>query len=384
MKNTRTAAQLPDTQKRAAKNSAAQNTPPMVTVYDGGITEEIVHGRLDTKLNFLFARNWGSYPLKDGRYVYEECTGSKKSLHVKKKVYSGIRPDIFEFLTETDRNDTNGQRKAKDHADYSVRYEDGGEDENGDFHQSAMDKAAFQQWVNKETWDAAEDDPIYPDELLKQDFVPGENKVNNQRWQMRRQVIEQYIPNLSRKDREAITKHYGMGMTLEQAGAEEGLDKQAIWNRLDRDEKNLKEVFTRLGIAVPTDQELAREKAEASQRRDEMVRAEKKRKEEAAEQRAIRAEVNREYKTDMDVKPQKNQRYGEDEFLPDYDPENPADSISEDYDPYEDPMYKAALTEEEAEYAGLWDDEEESDSVEGADSQEDCYVDFRTDEDFEE
>lgn len=182
------AAQLPDTQKRAAKNSAAQNTPPMVTVYDGGITEKIVHGRLDTKLNFLFARNWGSYQLKDGRYVYEECTGSKKSFHVKKKVYSGIRPDIFEFLTETDRNDTNGQRKAKDHADYSARYEDGGEDENGDFHQSAMDKAAFQQWVNKETRDAAEDDPIYPDELMKQDFVPGENKVNNQRWQMRRQV----------------------------------------------------------------------------------------------------------------------------------------------------------------------------------------------------
>jgi len=54
MKNTRTAAQLPDTQKRAVKNSTAQNTPPMVTVYDGGITEEIVHGRLDTKLNFLF------------------------------------------------------------------------------------------------------------------------------------------------------------------------------------------------------------------------------------------------------------------------------------------------------------------------------------------
>ena len=53
---------------------------------------------------------------------------------MKKKVYSGIRPNILEFLTETDRNDTNGQRKAKDHADYSVRYEDGGEDENGDFH----------------------------------------------------------------------------------------------------------------------------------------------------------------------------------------------------------------------------------------------------------
>jgi len=67
-----------------------------------------------------------------------------------------------------------------------------------------------------------------------------------------------------------------------------------------------------------------------------------------------------------------------------HDPENPADSISEDYDPYEEPVYKAALTEEEAEYAGLWDDEEESDSVEGADSQEECYVDFRTDEDFEE
>ena len=95
MKNTRTAVQLPDTQKCAAKNSAAQNTPPMVTVYDGGITEEIVHGRLDTKLNFLFARNWGSYPLKDGRYVYEECSGCTKNHHVRKQGYAGKRSDHY-------------------------------------------------------------------------------------------------------------------------------------------------------------------------------------------------------------------------------------------------------------------------------------------------
>ncbi len=369
MKNTRMAVKLPDNQNGAAGMNAAQETNPMLTVYDGGITEEIAHGRLDTKLNFLFARNWGSYPLKDGRYVYEEWHGSKNNLHLIKKVYSGIRPDIFEFLTETDRNDTNGQRKAKDHADYSVRFEDGGEDENGDFHQSAMDKAAFQQWVNQETWDAAEDDPIYPDELLKLDFVPGENKVNNQRWKMRRQVAEQFVPNLSSKDREAISKYYGMGMTLETAGAEEGLDKQAIWNRLDRDEKNLREVFIRLGIVVPTEEELAKEKAAASKKRDEMAEAEKARKAEEAECRAIRDEMDKENRIPSEEKRKKNRRYGEDEFLPDYDVDNPEDSVSEDYDPYEDSVYKEALAEEETEYAKLWDDEE-PDGGEGVDTED--------------
>ena len=51
----------------------------------GDITEEIIHGFAPTSLNFLFARNWGSYPLKDGRYVYEESFREGKKIHTPKK-----------------------------------------------------------------------------------------------------------------------------------------------------------------------------------------------------------------------------------------------------------------------------------------------------------
>lgn len=359
MVRTSKAARLPETQNSAcAQNQTAEQTAaqatgtlnnPMVTVYDGGITEEIIHGYQKTKLNFLFSRNWGSYPLSDGRYVYEEWTGSGKNLHLKKKAYSGIRPNILALLTETDRNDNNGQRKTKEHADYSVRFEDGGEDENGDFHQSAMDKAAYQQWLWMETRDAAEDDPIYPDEILKLALVPGDNKVNNQRWQMRRQVVDQYIPNLSWKDQEAFIKYYGMCMTEEQIGAEEGVGKQAICNRIARAKDDLRKVFTQLGIPFPTDEELEDERKKRKAREDAFKEAEKERKEDEREAREIRALMRQENAQGSATKTDKNE---DDEPMGetynDVDPDTPYDSVNEDFDPYEAyDIYKDEESEED-------------------------------------
>ncbi len=350
-KDTRTAAQQPETQKDMAKNNAAHETNPMITVYDGGITEEIVHGRLDTKLNFLFARNWGSYPLKDGRYVYEEWTGSKKNLHLKKKVYSGLNRELLQFLTKTDRKATNSQRKAKEHADYGVRLEDG-EDENDFYRPSVMDKVAYQQWVHQETWEEGEDDPIYPDELLKQDFVPGDNKVNNQRWQMRRQVIEQFIPNLSLKDQEAIIKYYGMCMTEEQIGVEEGLNKQAICNRLTRAKEDLRKVFALLGIPIPSDEELEEERKKRKTKDDAAGVVEKERKKDEREARTIRTIMRQENTQGSSSEPEREEdeetEESKEESYDDFDPDNPYDSVSEDFDPYEEyDIYKDEESDED-------------------------------------
>ena len=324
------------------KNCTAQNNP-MVTVYDGGITEEIVHGRLDTKLNFQFARNWGSYPLKDGRYVYEEWNESKKNPHPKRKVYSGLSQELFMFLAETDRNDTNGQRKNKDHADYGSNVSDGQEDDEiGEYHRSAIDRAAYQQWLYRETWEEGEDDPIFSDELLKTDFAEGDNKVNNQRWLMRRQVIEQFIPNLPKKEQETFIRYYGSGMTEEEIGAEEGIGKQAICNRLARVKASLRSVFSLLGIPTPTDDELEAERKERREKTETLKEAEKEQKSYEKEARATRAIMRKENKSwcsatgnAQETEDGEETETPEDAFYEDYDPDNPYDSVSEDFDPYE-------------------------------------------------
>lgn len=335
------------------KNCTAQNNP-MVTVYDGGITEEIAHGRLDTKLNFQFARNWGSYPLKDGIYVYEEWTESKKNLHLRKKVYSGLSQELFAFLTETDRSDANGQRKNKDHADYGVRLEDG-EGENDYCRPSTMDRVAYQQWLRRETWEEGEDDLIFSDELLKTDFVEGENKVNNQRWLMRRQVIEQLIPNLPGKEQETFVKYYGWGMTEEEIGEEEGIGKQAICNRLARVRSCLRSVFLLLGIPFPTDAELEAERKERKEKTDAFKEAEKEQKSYEKEARATRAIMRKENKSWCSVMGNAQETEdGKEEETPegasyeDYDPDNPYDSLSEEFDSYEAyDVYKDAESEED-------------------------------------
>lgn len=395
MENTRTAAMLPAAQQKAVQKTVAETTMeiaaqeekaipgeekggtqaspdgqqrlqenPLITVYEDGIMEEIVHGYLPTKLNFLFARNWGSYPLKDGRYVYEEWFKVGKRLYVSKKAYSNVPGDVLEFLTETDQKDTNGQRKSKDHADVSSVYEDGEEDEQtGEFHRSAMDRAAYQQWVRKESRDFEVDDPIYPDELLKQHFVPGDNKANNQRWQMRRQVVQQFIPRLTRKQRDAVNRYYGMGMTEAQIGKEDGTGKQAVSNILNEDVKpDLRDVFTRLGIEVPTEEALKAEAAAKKNREDALKEAEKDRRKEEREIRMIHAVVSGEAseedyietgtvkyepsEDDMDVEAR------DDALMDDFDPDNPYDSVSDDYDPYDGPRYQ---DNEDEDY---WEDED--------------------------
>lgn len=389
------AVRLPDTQHGAGtQNQAADpQANPAVTVYDGGITEEIVHGYLPTTLNFLFSRNWGSYPLKDGRYVYEEWVRRGKRLYLIKKAYSGLAPDILAYLTETDRKENNAQRVAKEHTDYSVRLEDGGEDEDGYYYQqSAISRASYQRWVWEETRDAAVDDPIYPNDRLKQDFVSGENRVNNQRWLMRHQVVEQFISNLSLNDRETIARYYGMGMTEKQIGTEDGVNKQAVCNRISRIEEDLRKVFTLLGIPCSTKGGLKKEAAKAAVRQRAMKEAERERVADEAEIRAINVAVRSENRTDIAGKIPKNTLCGNgDAFLSDYDPDNPEDYVSDDYDPYEDPRYKEAIAEAEAEYAELWDDNEVGGGVDDGDtdvdsevSGEDCCVEYYTDADYEE
>ena len=401
MENTRTAVMLPAAQQRAVQKTVAEATMetaaqeemlckaapgeekggtqastggqqmlqvspenPLITVYEDGITEEIVHGYLPTKLNFLFARNWGSYPLKDGRYVYEEWFKVGKKLYVKKKAYGNVPGDVLEFLTETDRKDTNGQRKSKDHADMSGGYEDGEEDEQtGEFHRSAMDRAAYQQWVRKESRDDEVDDPIYPDELLKQQFVPGDNKANNQRWQMRRQVVQQFIPRLTRKQRDTVNRYYGMAMTEAQIGKEDGTGKQAVSNILNEDVKpNLREVFTRLGFDVPTEEELKEEAVTKKDREDARKEAEKDRRTEEREIRMIHAVVSGEASEEdyietgtVKYEPSEDDMEAETRdttLMDDFDPDNPYDSVSDDYDPYDDPRYQG---DEDEDY---WEEED--------------------------
>ena len=324
----------------------------LITVYEDGITEEIVHGYLPTRLNFTFARNWGSYPLKDGRYVYEEWFKVGRKLYVRKKAYGNVPGDVLEFLTVTDQKDTNGQRKNKDHADLSSGYEDGEEDEQtGEFHRSAMDRAAYQQWVRKESRDYEVDDPIYPDELLKLHFFPGANKANNQRWQMRRQVVQQFIPRLTRKQQDVVNRYYGMCMTEAQIGKEDGTGKQAVSNILNEDVKpNLREVFIRLGIEVPTEEELKAEAAARKDREDALKEAEKNRRKEEREIRMIHAVVSgkasvEDYIETGTVKYELSEDDMDTEtrnvaLMDDFDPDNPYDSISDDYDPYDDPRYQ--------------------------------------------
>ena len=349
-------------QRDEASQEQAKKIDSIYVATYGDITEEIIHGFAPTSLNFLFARNWGSYPLKDGRYVYEESFREGKKIHTLKKAYSGLSPEVLEFLTETDRKDTNGQRKSKEHAAFNARSDQSHEDpETGYFHQSAMDRAAFQKWQMEENRKAAVPDPVYPDEVLKKHFVPGENRANNQRWQMRRQVLEQYIPNLSRKDQETVNKYYGMGITMKQIGAEDGVDKAAVGNRLSRIKPEAREIFGRLGIEVPSDEQLKAEKAAAAERRKELEEAERRRREEERDVRMIHAVATG--ASDLDdyietgrvkIKPKKAER-----DLGDYDPDNAYDSLyDDDYDPYEDPRYK------EEEDTSLWEDEEEKTSSE--------------------
>ena len=280
------------------------------------------------------------------------------------KAYGNIPGDVLEFLTETDRKDTNGQRKSKDHADMSGGYEDGEEDEQtGEFHRSAMDRAAYQQWVRKESRDDEVDDPIYPDELLKQQFVPGDNKANNQRWQMRRQVVQQFIPRLTRKQRDTVNRYYGMAMTEAQIGKEDGTGKQAVSNILNEDVKpNLREVFTRLGFDVPTEEELKAEDAARKDREDARKEAEKNRRSEEREIRMIHAVVSGEASEEdyietgtVKYEPSEDDMEAETRdtaLMDDFDPDNPYDSVSDDYDPYDDPMYQ---DDEDEDY---WEEED--------------------------
>ena len=401
MENTRTAAKLPAAQQEAVRksvtNATAENAAqeerlckatlgaekelmtvsptveqklqtlqenPLITVYEDGITEEILHDHLPTKLNFPFARNWGSYPLKDGRYVYEEWSKVGRKLYVRKKAYGNVPGDVLEYLTKTDQKDTNSQRKNKDHADIGSRYEDGEEDaETGEFHRSAMDRAAYQQWIRKESRDDEVDDPICPDELLKRHFVPGDNKVNNQRWQMRRQVVQQFVLKLTGKQKDTVNRYYGMCMTEAQIGKEDGIGKQAVSNILNEDVKpNLREAFTRLGIEVPTEEDLKAEAAAAKDREDARKEAEEERRKEEREMRMIHAvvtgEANEEYYIEtgkVRYQPSAN-GMGEDgrdtTLMDDYDPDNPYDSVSDDYDPYDDPRYQ---DDEDEDY---WEDED--------------------------
>lgn len=355
-------------QSDTASSGQARKIDSVYVATYGDITEEIIHGFAPTSLNFLFARNWGSYPLKDGRYVYEENFREGKKIHILKKAYSGLSSEILEFLTETDRKDTNGQRKDRDHAAFNAGSDQSHEDpETGYFHQSTMDRAAFQKWQMEENRKAAVPDPVYPDGVLKKHFVPGESRANNQRWQMRRQVIEQYIPNLSRKDQETVNKYYGMGMTMKQIGAEDGVDKTAVGNRLSRIKPEAREIFDRLGIEVPSDEQLKAEKAAAAERRKELKEAERLRREEERDVRMIHAVATG--ASDLDdyietgrvkIKPKKAER-----DLGDYDPDNAYDSLyDDDYDPYEDPRYKEA----EAEEAAIWEDEEAGTTSEEAET----------------
>lgn len=293
----------------AKGNANTQDTDkiPAVTVSNCGITAEIVKGNLPTSLNCNLAQSWGSYPTKDGRYVYEFQDGSGKNRPPIKVVLSGLSPELLEYLKASDQNATNCQRQEKDHACYDagskgsgkgiskgISKGNGGTDGDlDDFCTAAMDRAAYEQWLRKETWEDRVEDPPYPDELLKTGFVAGENKVNNQKTQMRLQVIKQFIRSLPYKQQETVIKYYQMRMTLESIGAEEGTKKQAICNRISRMEDDIREVFTRLGITVPTKEELAKEAAETAARWKAVKKAEKEREDEEAEIRAISAVVCR-------------------------------------------------------------------------------------------
>lgn len=380
MKGIKKAVRLPAAQRNTAGKDAknAQETMVQAIAHDGGIMEDIVSGRQKTKVNFLFARNWGSYPLKDGRYLYEEWVNDGKKHYVIKKAYSGIRPEIFQYLTDTDRKDTNSQRKNKDHADADNVFQDGQEDAEGYFHRSAMDKAAYQQWIHRETWKYGDEDPIFPDDILKKQFVAGENKINNQRCKMRNKVICQFVERLTIKQRDAVMKYYGENMTEEAIANEEGVSKQAIDDRLTKEVKPaLREVFTRLGIEVPTEEELREEMKRKPQRKAAMRQVDREWLEEKEEIRKIHAVASG--KADLDTyidhgkvkyttskDKMKEETYGSQD---NYDSANAYEStVDEDYDPYEHSAYKQEEQKAAAEDALLWGEKLETYSDESRNS----------------
>ena len=380
-KKARTAAKLPAARQEAAQEQnkftrtagaeQARADNPMVIVHEGGITEEFVHEFCGTKLNYDYAVNWGSFPTKDGKYVYDEWVKDGKKLRLVRRAFSGLSPELMNFLAETDRRATNCQRSDKDHSAPGSQDQDSREDQNGEFRTSARDRVAFQQWVYKESRDSAVDDPVYPDEQLKTHFCAGENRMNNQRMEMRRQVIRQFIPKLTVKQRATLIKYYDAGMSEQEIADEEGVSKQAIEDRLINEIRaSLRKVFTQLGIYVPTDAELKEERKREKARWDAQKEQEKEEREMEQEIRIIHTMMTEEAASEpyvekggmqhvpnvptADEMDREARRNGTEL---DYDSDNAYDSLyDEDYDPYEDSLYQLEEAAEARDAAGYWDD----------------------------
>ena len=188
---------------------------------------------------------------------------------------------------------------------------------------------------------------------------------------MRLKVIEQIIPQLTIKQKDTFIKYYGMLMSEEAIGMEDGVEKQAVENRLVREIKPvIRKIFERLGFEVPTPEELAAEEAAARRRRKEEKKKakeerERRRKEgipdpyeEEKEIRCIHAVANglADEETYIETgQAEPCHEEGKDIFAEDYDPDNPDDYISDDFDPYEDPRYKEAEKEEEDFWEEFWE-----------------------------
>ena len=347
MAETRLAAKLPEQAVQQPDNAA-------------GV---VTNGYTDTTLNYNYARQWGSFPTNDGRYIYWRW--NPESRRTQKVAVDDVPEQIFGFLAATDRNATNLTRKDRENGELYIPFEDGVELENGSYVTSSMDRAAYQKWMVKKSWEMAEPDPPYPDEILKQHF-DGDHRADNQRWNMRKEVMHEIILNLTIKQRDTFNKFYGAHMTEEEIGMEDGVEKSAIENRLVREiQPAVRKVYEVLGIEVPTKEELKAEAETVRKRKEEEKARKKKEKEKRKEQgipteEEIRLEARRIHavvtgKADEDeyirtgnveLKPQEPE---EDPFA-EYDPDNPDEYVSDDYDPYDDPRYK----EEEEE--DLWDE----------------------------
>jgi len=249
------------------------------------IKETIVSGLFLTKDDFEYASAWGSFQDIRGGYIYKDWDiDHKKVIHRK---ITGIDPKILEVLNESDHEVCKGERKEEEHSDYRNQYNNEDEDDEGRSHLGAQVIASMESWMKDLIMEEAEPDMSYPLEELRSGFVAAENRKNNQKCQVRLEIIRQIVNSLDKDDRDLFHLFFSHCVTQKEYAESAGVGESAIGMRVLRLKAKIREVFTRLGYEVPTAEEIDLEMAERNKRQDEIRDAIKARRAEEEEIRQI-------------------------------------------------------------------------------------------------
>lgn len=209
-----------------------------------------------------YARQWGSYGLEDGQYVYEVNEDDARHRHMKKVVIRGLPKEILDFLLESDAYDFRMQRyqsENRDNRNNRVRYvkqRENGKDE--DFYRlSPQDLDTYRVWFQDYTDD--EDAQLSPDDVpteVLRGMLSDSPSIRNAQIQDLKEIIQMAQPAFSKEDNDTFIRLFQMVLRGVEIADGEGVQENVVSNRKKRLMKKMAEVFAEVGYIVPTKAEL--------------------------------------------------------------------------------------------------------------------------------